>query len=31
MHRYKILNLYGLEYILRIKIHRKIFVIDSDG
>jgi len=31
MHIYKILNLHDLEYILRIKIHRKIFVIDSNG
>jgi hypothetical protein len=31
MHRYKILKLHGLEYILRIKIHRKIFVIESNG
>jgi len=31
MHKHKILNLHDLEYILRIKIHRKIFVIDSNG
>jgi hypothetical protein len=31
MHRYKTLKLHDLEYILRIKMHRKIFVTDSNG